>query len=186
MSIPNMITLLRIALTPLFVRFYLEGQTAAAMVLLLCAALSDMADGFIARRFDMITPLGKVLDPAADKLLQLSMLLCLLDRGTLVLPLLLLHALRELSLLCLGALAYRRGGVLIGSRWYGKLCTAFMYTALAVALLWHDMPQALLNTLLLICAALVLYCLVCYAGEYLRLLRGHKKEKPKQGPAARA
>ena len=74
MSIPNMITLVRIVLTPIFVRFYLEGENSAAMLILAAAALSDVLDGAIARRFGLITPLGKVLDPVADKLLQASML----------------------------------------------------------------------------------------------------------------
>jgi len=95
-GIPNMITMLRIVLTPLFVRFYLEGQQGAAMAVLFVAAMSDMLDGFIARRFHMITPLGKVLDPVADKLLQLGMLLCLADRGAIVWLLLLLHLMRQL------------------------------------------------------------------------------------------
>ena len=75
MSIPNMISLVRILLTPLFVRFYLEGKDWAALYVLCAAAASDVLDGAIARRFNMITPLGKVLDPVADKLLQLAMLL---------------------------------------------------------------------------------------------------------------
>ena len=186
MGIPNMITMLRIVLTPLFVRFYLEGQQGAAMAVLFAAAMSDMLDGFIARRFHMITPLGKVLDPVADKLLQLGMLLCLADRGAIVWLLLLLHLMRELSLFALGGLVYRRCGLLIGARWYGKLCTGLMYAALGAALLWRDMPRTLLEPAAALCAVLVLCCFFGYAGEYLRILREQRKEKPNQSPAKRA
>ena len=117
MSIPNMLSLLRIVLTPIFVRLYLEGEHTAAMYLLAGAALTDLLDGFIARRFDMITALGKVLDPAADKLLQLGMLLCLVKSEAGVLPLLLLHLLREAGLCVLGWLVYSRCGVLTGAKW---------------------------------------------------------------------
>ncbi len=178
MSIPNILTLLRIALTPLFVRFYLEGQHSAAMLLLFGAALSDMLDGAIARRFHMITPLGKVLDPVADKLLQLGMLLCLADRGGILWLLLLLHIVRELSLFALGGLVYRRSGLLLGARWYGKLCTALMYTVLGAALLWREMPRTLLEPSVALCAVLVLGCFFGYAGEYMRLLRDEGVKKP--------
>ncbi len=178
MSVPNLITMLRIVLTPLFVRFYLEGQQGAAMALLCAAALSDMLDGYIARRFDMITALGKVLDPVADKLLQLAMLLCLADRGGIVWLLLLLHILRELSLFALGALAYSRCGVLMGARWYGKLCTALMYTVMGAALLWREMPAQLLEPAVALCALMVLGCFFGYAGEYLRILREEGIKKP--------
>lgn len=181
MSIPNMITLVRIILTPLFVRLYLEGEHAASMLLLMFAVLSDLLDGFIARKFGMITPLGKVLDPVADKLLQLAMLLCLIERSPGVLPLLLLHLMRETGLFVMGALAYRRTGQLIGARWYGKLCTALMYGILGAALLWRDMPESLLEQGILLCAVLVGYCIFRYAGEYMRVMKsedGKRIKKP--------
>lgn len=172
MSIPNVITLFRIALTPIFVRFYLEGQHMTAMALLLLAAVSDMADGFIARRFQMITPLGKVLDPVADKLLQLAMLLCLMKRSHAVLGILLLHLLRELWLLALGSLCFKRSGVLIGARWYGKICTAALYSVLGAALMWPGLPERLLHTGLMLCSGLIIFCLVGYTREYLHILHG--------------
>lgn len=171
MSLPNMITLLRIALTPLFVRFYLEGEHTAALLILAAAAISDMLDGAIARRFDMITPLGKVLDPVADKLLQLAMLLCLVPRHGAVSLVLLLHLFRELVLGIMGAAVYRRSAVLIGARWYGKLCTGFMYGFLGLALLWKTMPETALNTGLYICGALIVCCLIRYGWEYVKLLQ---------------
>ena len=178
MSIPNMITLLRIVLTPIFVRLYLEGEQEAAMLLLALAALSDLLDGLIARSFNMITPLGKVLDPVADKLLQASMLLCLVERSPAVLGLLLLHILRETGLFVLGGLSFRRCGVLIGANWYGKLCTALIYGVLGLALLWREMPLRLLNSGLMLCALMVLYCMLRYGAEYMRILKSGKIKKP--------
>ena len=177
MSIPNMISLARILITPIFVRMYLEGEQTAAMWLLAAAAVSDMLDGLVARRFNMITPLGKVLDPVADKLLQLAMLLCLVRRSAGVIWLLLLHVLREGGLFLLGTLVYRRSGELIGSRWYGKLCTALMYSVLGAALLWQNMPEKILETGLMLCAGMIVLCMVLYTGEYLRLLRRTEEKR---------
>jgi len=174
MSIANLITLSRILLTPLFVCFYLEGEQAAAMLLLGAAALSDMLDGFVARHFDMVTPLGKVLDPVADKLLQLAMLLCLIKRSHWVPLILMLHILRELGLFLLGIAVYKRCSVLIGARWYGKLCTALMYGFLGAALLWREMPEEIFSAGIIGCTGLIVYCLCRYAGEYIRLLRDDK------------
>ena len=76
MNIPNALSILRILLTPLFAALYLRGQTGAAVAVLLLCALTDVLDGYIARRFDMVTELGKALDPVADKLIQAAMMLC--------------------------------------------------------------------------------------------------------------
>ena len=176
MNIPNVITLSRILLTPIFVSFYLRGQQGTAMLLLALAAASDMLDGFIARSFNMVTPLGKVLDPVADKLLQLAMLLCLVERSSAVLPLLLLHVLRESGLFVMGALVYRRTGLLIGASWYGKACTALMYGVLGLALLWPAMPREMLGRALMLCAGAVVYCMARYGVEYIRLLRSDEKK----------
>lgn len=170
MSIPNMITLVRIVLTPVFVCFYLEGEKNAALTILAAAAFSDMLDGFIARRFKMITPLGKVLDPVADKLLQLAMLLCLVSFRPELWLLLMLHVLREGLLGAMGYVVYRRCGSLIGSRWYGKLCTALLYVFLGSALIWPQMPQNIMDTGIFSCSLLIIYCLCRYAAEYVRLL----------------
>ena len=179
MSVPNMITLVRIVLTPVFAFLYLEGEQGAALLVLALAAISDMLDGAIARRFGLITPLGKVLDPVADKVLQLAMMLCLVSRHGAVMLVLLLHLLRELILGLMGALVYRRCGVLTGSRWYGKLCTGFMYAFLGLALLWIEMPEKILITGLYFCAGLILCCLGLYAMEYVRIIKAHKIKKPR-------
>lgn len=179
MSVPNMITLVRIVLTPVFAFLYLEGEQGAALLVLALAALSDMLDGAIARRFGLITPLGKVLDPVADKVLQLAMMLCLVSRHGAVMLVLLLHLLRELMLGLMGALVYRRCGVLTGAHWYGKLCTGFMYTFLGLALLWIEMPEGVFVTGLYLCAGLILCCLWLYAMEYVKIIKAYKIKKPR-------
>ena len=80
-SIPNIMSMFRIALIPLFASALLRGRTAAATALIALSALTDVADGFVARRFHMVTQLGKVLDPVADKLTLLVLALCLARNG---------------------------------------------------------------------------------------------------------
>lgn len=178
MSIPNMITLVRIVLTPIFVRFYLEGEHSAAMLILAAAALSDVLDGAIARHFGLITPLGKVLDPVADKLLQLAMMLCLVSKSPALWLLLAVHLLREISLGLMGLLVYRRSGRLIGAHWHGKLCTAVMYAFLGAALLWREMPEKIVNEGCAVCLGLIIYCFFSYGWEYMRILKNTPIKKP--------
>ena len=175
MGLPNIITLVRIILTPAFVRLYLEGEHTAAMVLLGIAAVSDLLDGAIARRFNMITPLGKVLDPVADKLLQLAMLLCLIRRSPAVLPLLLLHVLRELGLFLLGLLAYRRSGLLLGAKWYGKLCTVVIYLSMFILILWKEPAPLFVLIDSIVIAALVALSFVKYFIYFTGILREARK-----------
>ena len=98
MNIPNMISIVRILLTPVFAVLYVRGALWQAMGVLLLCAVSDVLDGAIARRFNMVTDLGKALDPAADKLIQIAMMLCAATRTKAAWLLLALHLIRELSL----------------------------------------------------------------------------------------
>lgn len=175
MTIPNLISAGRILLVPLFVMLCRSGLTAPAVAVLLLSALSDVLDGYIARRFDMVTELGKLLDPVADKLMQAAMLLCAaLERPELWL-LLGLHALRELWLGALGLRVLRLTGRVYGARWYGKLCTAVIYAVMLPLLAFPALPAALLRAGVLLCAALMLLCLCLYTLSYLRILRDIKK-----------
>jgi cardiolipin synthase len=72
LTLPNLITLVRILLTPLFIIFLIQGSYRKALVIFLLAGLSDLADGLIARHWQQKTPLGTILDPLADKLLLSS------------------------------------------------------------------------------------------------------------------
>ena len=97
-TIPNMLSVFRLILIPFFVYAYCVEQnfwkTAALLAL---SGISDTADGYIARRFNMVSDLGKIIDPVADKLTQAAMLLCLLTRYPLMLLPLLLLTFKEIS-----------------------------------------------------------------------------------------
>ena len=171
MNIPNMISMVRILLTPVFAVLYVRGALWQAMGVLLLCAVSDVLDGAIARRFNMVTDLGKALDPAADKLIQIAMMLCAATRTKAVWLLLALHLVRELSLAALGARVLQCTGKVYSARWYGKLCTAVIYIVMAGVLFWQDMPVKLMHGGLALCAALIGLCLLLYGTKYLRLLK---------------
>ena len=127
LTIPNLLSLIRILLIPLFVWFYLrKNNIPATVITLLASALTDALDGVIARRFNMISDFGKALDPFADKLMQFAMLCCLLIRFPHMIWLIFVLVVKELYLLYLQLAVIQHTEVVIGSAWHGKLTTALL------------------------------------------------------------
>lgn len=171
MNIPNIISCIRILLVPLFVHYYIRGDIWAAAGVLMGCALSDVLDGMIARRFNMVTDLGKILDPVADKLIQAAMMFCLALRLPQLWLLLGLHVMREVLLAAMGFYVMRVTGLVCSARWYGKLCTAVIYGSMLILLAVPDVPEKFVVTLVLICAGLIVMCFFSYFSAYLRVLR---------------
>ena len=130
---------------------------------------------YIARRFDMVTELGKALDPVADKLIQAAMMLCAAARTPLVWLLLAAHILRETLMAAAGLYMLRVLGQVYGAQWYGKVCTALIYAVMIALLLFPDMPEPLAAGGVFTCVFMVLMCLVMYLADYARVLRGEKR-----------
>ena len=128
LTIPNLLTMIRILLIPLFVWYYLQREDGvAAAVILAVSGLTDALDGTIARRFDTISDFGKALDPLADKLTQFSMLCCLLIRFPRMLWLIIVLCVKEIFLCCAQLRLIRRTDVVQGSAWHGKITTVLLY-----------------------------------------------------------
>ena len=177
LNIPNALSLIRIALVPVFFSLYTRGRVLQAMAVLLLSAATDVLDGAIARRYDMVTDLGKVLDPVADKLIQGAMMLCAAARTPSAWLLLGLHVLRESCLSMVGLYVLRATGRVYGARWYGKVCTAAIYTVMIGLLAFPDIPPRTANTAVLLCAVLIGLCLCLYLTRFMRILRGRGRER---------
>ena len=178
MSIPNMISIGRIFLVPVFALLYTQDKVMAAMGVLLLAAASDVLDGAIARRFHMETELGRALDPVADKLIQATMMLCALWRTPSVWLLLGLHVLRELSLGIMSLHVLRITGHVYSAKWYGKLCTACVYVVMIAALAFPQIPDRIIDLGVMICTLLMACCLLGYMLNFHKILMqyGEKRE----------
>ena len=177
MSIPNLISIGRIFLMPLFVVMYGRGNVMGAMGVLLLSAASDVLAGAIARRCNMETALGRALDPIADKLIQAAMMLCALSRSPSVWLLLGLHLLRELSLGAMSLYVLRVTGHVYGAKWYGKLCTLCIYTVMICALALPQVPNHMIDAGVLLCGILVAFCLCAYMINFQRILLRHNQSK---------
>lgn len=120
LTVPNLLSAFRLLLVPVIVWLYCgeENYPLTACALLLSGA-TDIADGFIARRFHMVSDLGKVLDPVADKLTQAAALACLLTRFPAVWWLLGVLMGKEIIMASMGIFVIRRTGVVHGAEWHG-------------------------------------------------------------------
>ena len=177
MSIPNMISIGRIFLVPVFALLYTQDKVMAAMGVLLLAAASDVLDGAIARRFHMETELGRALDPVADKLIQATMMLCALWRTPSVWLLLGLHVLRELSLGIMSLHVLRITGHVYSAKWYGKVCTACVYVVMIAALAFPQIPDRIIDLGVMICALLMAFCLLGYMLNFQRILLRYEEKR---------
>ncbi len=113
--------------------------------MLLLSGISDTADGIIARRFNMITTLGKAIDPVADKLTQIAMLLCLLTRFPSLIILFALLLIKEITGGVMSLLILKRRKLVLPADWHGKLTTFLLYATMLLHLLWGSIPESVSN-----------------------------------------
>lgn len=171
LTIPNVLSMLRIGMIPLIVWLYSAQHRVAAAVMLILSGLTDVVDGFIARRCNLITDLGKVLDPIADKLTQAVVLFYLTsEKEGLMCPLLLL-VVKESIMAISGLIAIRRTGIVTGADWHGKAATALLYFTMFLHLVMQDMPAVLSNVLIAACVVMMTISLALYTRRSIRAVK---------------
>ena len=169
-TIPNLLSLVRLALIPVYICLYL-GATGKIHYLmagsvLAFSCMTDIADGIIARRFQMITQVGKVLDPLADKLTQFSLILCLCQVYPALYSLLTLFVTKESFQLIAMLLNFRKGQVLDGALLSGKISTTVLFIGLIIFVLFPDMNTTTMWIITGICFVFLLIAFVDYIRAY--------------------
>lgn len=176
LTIPNLLSFFRLALIPLMVWLYaIEKQYYWTTAILFLSALTDVVDGWIARRYNMVSDFGKIIDPFADKLTLIAMLGCLATRFPAMIPLLIVLAVKGIVNGLMGLAAIRRTGYALSSEWHGKATTASLYLTIAAHLLWVNIPAPVSNWMLIICMALMLISAVLYFIRNGKMLWPHQK-----------
>ena len=140
-NLPNILTFLRILLVPILVVVLLtkfEGKEFVGLGLFLLAALTDFLDGFIARRFGLVTPLGKLLDPAADKILTSAAFISLVELGRAPAWIVVTIVAREFAISTLRSVAATQG-IVIAASWSAKLKTATQVVAIALLIFYEQL-----------------------------------------------
>ena len=186
LTIPNVISLLRIFMIPLFIWLYLgKNDDVGTAVVLILSGVTDALDGFIARRFHMVSDVGKALDPVADKLTQIAMLFCLVARFPLVLLPLVILVVKEVIDGIMGLMILKKSGEVHSADWHGKVTTALVYAVMILHVLWSEIPKAVSVTLLLLCTGMLLFSFVLYLIRNSRQIRGSKESTEKTMPCTK-
>lgn len=170
LTIPNLLSIFRIALIPVYLQIYLRADspddyTAAAMILAV-SCLTDMVDGKIARKFNMITNVGKVLDPVSDKLTQLALMICLSIDHKPIRVLMMLFLIKEFFQFCAMVGSLRRGKALDGALMSGKVSTTVLFISLGLMILCPDLDARTVSTITGLCLVFLMAAFIDYVRAY--------------------
>ena len=131
--IPNVLTIIRFILIPIILNFIFQGDYISGIIIFSISGLTDVLDGFIARKFNLISNFGKLMDPLADKSTQISVLAALVTVKIIPVWILAIVVLKELIMVVGASFLYGKD-VVVYSKWYGKLATVLFYLAIVVSL----------------------------------------------------
>lgn len=140
LTVPNLLSFLRLALVPVFLILLVEGEDLAALIVLAVSGFTDFLDGWIARRFNQVSKLGQLLDPAADRLYILAALLGLGWRDLIPLWLVVVIIARDVMLVVLAAVLAKIGHGAFPVNWVGKWATACLFVGLPLLMLAAAFP----------------------------------------------
>lgn len=172
LTIPNLLSLFRLVLIPVYVTIYLNARGNAdyflAAAILAVSCLTDLIDGKIARHFNMISTLGKILDPLADKATQLTLILCLALSHPVLWYLVALFVVKEGFQLIAGGINLRKGIMLKGALITGKICTTILFVSLILMVLMPDLSETAIFWIVMVDIVFMLISFVDYILTYMR------------------
>lgn len=183
LTVPNAMSVFRIVIIPFFVWAFFEEELVLAVLVLALSALSDAFDGMVARRFNQITELGKILDPFADKLTQATVAICLAVKLPIILPVLAIFIVKELGMLVCAVVLLRKKKAPCAAKWYGKVATVLFYIAVGGIVVMNsflNVPSPTFEivsyALLLATAVMMIYSAVKYFKIFLDTLKSEDGE----------
>ena len=171
-TLPNILSIIRIFLIPVFMYYYIaRGDYVLTAVLVIVSALTDLADGFIARRFHLVSAAGKVIDPIADKLTQLAVMLCLVTRYPhMIFPIIWIFV-KELTTGIVSLIVLKKKGVIRGAAWHGKLNTVLLFLMMIMHLLWINIPAKVSDVSIFTCLGVMILSFIFYMIRLTRILK---------------
>lgn len=132
--VPNILTILRFLFIPIIIYFIFVGNYILGFIFFTISGITDILDGFIARKYNLISNFGKLMDPLADKLTQISVLASLVIVDIIPVWILAIVVLKELIMVIGASFLYGKD-VVVYSKWYGKLATVLFYLAIVISLI---------------------------------------------------
>ncbi|HHV60226.1 MAG TPA: CDP-alcohol phosphatidyltransferase family protein [Clostridiaceae bacterium] len=165
MNLPNILTAIRILLIPIFGYCLFVEKYIAAAILFLAGGITDILDGHIARKYNLVTSFGKLADPLADKLMQLTALAILTFLGKIELIVLILILAKEFLMILGSVLLYKRKNFVVSANWYGKLATVIFY--LAIVLIIFNSPYG--HVFIIAAVLFALFAFIMYARNFKKI-----------------
>lgn len=188
-TIPNWLSFIRIALIPVFAVLFVQGHQLVAVIVMICAALTDLFDGKIARKFNQVSNLGKILDPIADKLSQMAIVIVLLYTywENPIKYLFIFFIVKEVLMLLGGALLLSKGMRPTAAEIWGKVATNVFYIAMIIILAFGEngalcnvthftLPSVVTWVLVALSAVSALVSLLGYVPGFLKQLKENKAQ----------
>ena len=180
-NIPNILSFIRIILVFVFVFvFFVLESPIWALIIFLTAGATDVVDGYLARRFNWITNLGKILDPFADKFMQCTALVCLCIKSFVPLWFVLVFFAKELATLIIGLLVIKRRSVVVVSKWYGKAAVCLFYLAIFVCVVFRNFLEQNPVVAILMFTTVAIFAILAFGG-YIKHYSSLKKEEIEKG-----
>ena len=170
LTIPNLLSLLRLVLIPVYMTIYLNATTASdyylSAAILAVSCLTDMIDGKIARHFNMISTIGKILDPFADKATQFTLILCLALKHPVLWYLVGLFVVKEGFQLIAGGIMLRKGRMLDGALMSGKVCTTVLFVSLIILVMLPALPETVIMVITILDSMFMFNAFIQYVFAY--------------------
>lgn len=180
-TVPNIISFLRIVFIIPFIIFFQKTEYITAFSFIVLSGISDCLDGFLARKLNQVSELGKMLDPVADKLTLVAVIICL---GTImppIVPLVVALVVKDISMLLGGYYLIRKGITPPAAKWYGKLATIIFYVSVCTIVFCraflHYENAVLVLILLSLTVVAMMFALVKYAIMFIKLLNDKEKSQ---------
>lgn len=176
LTIPNLLSLFRLVLIPVYVVIYINARDASdyyiAAGILAVSCLTDLIDGKIARHFNMISTVGKILDPLADKATQFTLILCLAMKYPILRYLVSLFVVKESFQLIAGGINLKKGKMLKGALFSGKVCTTVLFVSLILMVMFPTLSEGTVNSIAVVDIVFMVISFSDYFITYIR--REHK------------
>ena len=174
--IPNILTVLRFLLIPFILHFLVHDEFILAIVFLTLSGITDILDGTIARKFNFITNFGKLIDPLADKITQLSILWMLVSKNIIPLWILVIVLLKEATMVAGASFLYGKE-LVVSSKWYGKASTVLFYLAIVLTMIFKDLQiQSSIHLIIYYIAVIMtIFSLAMYFREFY--MKGYLKKE---------
>lgn len=175
LTIPNALSAFRLVLAGIFAVVYCTIKTEMghwlSIGILVLSGITDFLDGKIARKFNMITELGKVLDPLGDKVTQAVLACCLATRFEPMKLLFLVLFVKEIVQLCYGAYAVKKAGRNDGAKWCGKITTAYLYVMMIFLLLVPSVTASVYYPMVFLGIGLLIWSMISYLLTFRTMVK---------------